>query len=75
MKSWEHLTKTHRPHPKTTEGEIMGRPSIGAAVTPTIEKERKTIVKELTVLAENSKESIYSLVFSETKEGGMNNHE
>lgn len=53
----------------------MARPSIGAAVTPTIEKERKTVVKELTVLAENSKESIYNLVFSDTKEGGIKDNE
>lgn len=53
----------------------MARPSIGGAITPTIEKERKTIVKELTVLAENSKDSIYNLVFTDTKEGGINNHE
>ena len=45
----------------------MGKPSIGTAVTPALEKEGKQEIKELTMLEENSKESIYALVFSEAK--------
>lgn len=43
----------------------MGKPSIGSAVTPAAEKEKKREVKELTVLKEDSKESIYYLIFGE----------
>ena len=42
----------------------MSKPSIGAAITPALEKEKKQEVKELTVLNESSKESIYWLFFS-----------
>lgn len=45
----------------------MSKPSIGTAVTPALEKGKKQEIKELTVLKENSKESIYYLVFSETE--------
>lgn len=49
----------------------MSKPSIGTAVTPAVEKEHKTDIKELTVLKDNSKESIYNLIFSETEKGGL----
>ncbi len=42
----------------------MGKPSIGTAQIPAPEKEKKQI-KELTVLKESSKDSIYNLIFSE----------
>lgn len=45
----------------------MSKPSIGAAVTPALEKEKKCEIKELTVLEDSSKESIYYLVFSEAE--------
>lgn len=47
----------------------MGKPSIGTAVTPALEAERKQIIKELTVLKEASKETIFNLVFSENANG------
>ncbi|OPX42019.1 hypothetical protein CLHUN_40780 [Ruminiclostridium hungatei] len=43
----------------------MGKPSIGTAQIPAPEKEKKQVIKELTVLKENSKETIYNLIFSE----------
>lgn len=49
----------------------MGSPSIGEAVTPATEKEKKREIKELTVLKEDSKESIYHLSFSEKEKGGL----
>lgn len=49
----------------------MGKPSIGEAITPVIEQERKKEIKELTVLKEDSKESMFYLIFSETETGGM----
>lgn len=49
----------------------MAKPSIGSAVTPAAEKEKKKEVKELTVLKEESKESIYQLIFCEKEKGGM----
>lgn len=53
----------------------MARPSIGEAVTTTMENEKKMVIKELTILTEDSKESIYNLVFSVTKEDGIKNNE
>lgn len=50
----------------------MSKPSIGTAVTPALEKEKKQVIKELTVLKDDSKESIYHLIFSETKNAGSN---
>jgi len=50
----------------------MSKPSIGDAVTPALERERNQEIKELTVLDENSRESIFSLVFSESKNGSSN---
>lgn len=50
----------------------MGKPSIGEAETPVIEKRKKREVKKLTVLEENSKESIYYLLFSEAERDGLN---
>lgn len=47
----------------------MSKLSIGTAVTPVLEKEKKQEIKELTVLNDNSKESIYSLIFSQTENG------
>ncbi len=49
----------------------MSKPSIGAAVTPALKDEinQKKKIKELTVLEYNSKESIYNLIFSDTKDG------
>ncbi|MBR1391334.1 MAG: hypothetical protein IJ567_07835 [Lachnospiraceae bacterium] len=49
----------------------MGKPTIGAAVTPAIRKKDKTEIKELTVLKEGSRESIYHLIFSGADKGGM----
>lgn len=37
--------------------------SIGNAVTPALERERNQEIKELTVLRDDSKESIYHLIF------------
>jgi hypothetical protein len=42
----------------------MSKPSIGDAVTPALERERRQEIKELTVLKDNSSESIYHLIFS-----------
>lgn len=50
----------------------MGKPSIGEAETPAIERKKKREVKKLTVLEKNSKESIYYLLFSETEKDGLN---
>jgi hypothetical protein len=44
----------------------MGKPSIGTAQIPVPGKEKEQVIKQLTVLKENSKESIYNLIFSET---------
>jgi hypothetical protein len=43
----------------------MSKPSIGTAQIPVPEKEKKTMIKELTVLKEDSEESIYNLIFAE----------
>lgn len=43
----------------------MSKPSIGTAHIPIPEKEKKTMIKELTVLKEGSEESIYNLIFAE----------
>lgn len=53
----------------------MGKPSIGDAVTAAggIKKERE--VHELTVLGEDSKDSIYNLIFVRAEEGGMTSDE
>lgn len=53
----------------------MGRPSIGDAVTVATEKEKKRDIHELTVLNENSEESIYYLIFSKTEKGGIESNE
>lgn len=53
----------------------MGKPSIGGVVTPAVEREKKYVVKELTVLEEKSNESIYNLVFGEIEKGGSKNDE
>ncbi len=53
----------------------MGKPSIGTAVTPTIESEMRKEVKTLTVLHEDSKESIYYKIFLEKDKGGMEEYE
>jgi len=47
----------------------MSKPSIGTAVTPAQEKEKKQVIKELTVLKSDSDESIFNLIFSENKNG------
>lgn len=49
----------------------MRKPSIGDAVPLGMDKENRKEVQNLTVLQEDSKESIYYLVFSETEKGGM----
>lgn len=49
----------------------MGKPSVGEAQTPAIEKKKRKEVKKLTVLERNSKESIYYLLFSETEKDGL----
>jgi hypothetical protein len=56
------------------EGFDMAKPSVGAAVTAQ-EKEKKRVVQELTVLKADSKDSIFSLVFDETKNGSLMNNE
>lgn len=53
----------------------MGKPSIGKANIISAEKDKKREVRELTVLKEDSKESIYSLIFNKTAEGGMESNE
>ena len=53
----------------------MGKPSIGMAITPVIGNETKNEVKMLTILKEDSKESIYNMIFLETDEGGIKNDE
>lgn len=53
----------------------MGKPSIGDAVTVAAERQKEKEVQELTVLKEDSKESIYYLIFTETKEGGKSLYE
>ena len=53
----------------------MGKPSIGAALTPELERERKQETMELTVLNDNSKESIYNMVFSEAENGTRKENE
>lgn len=45
----------------------MGKPSIGAAVTSAPGKGTKREIKKLEVLKEDSKKSIYYLIFSETE--------
>ena len=50
----------------------MGKPSIGTAVTPELKKEKKQEIKELTILKDNSKKSIYNIIFSETINGSTN---
>lgn len=44
----------------------MSKPSIGDAITPTMEEEQKQERKELTVLDDDSRESIYYQVFFKT---------
>lgn len=46
----------------------MGRPSIGDIVTASAERTKRKDVKELTELAKDSKESIFSLIFDSEKE-------
>lgn len=53
----------------------MGKPSIGAAVTPAAEKGKKREIKELTVLKEDSNESIYHLIFCAKEKGGVKENE
>ena len=63
-------------HVNNTRGEnVMGKPSIGMAITPVIGNETKNEVKMLTILKEDSKESIYNMIFLETDEGGIKNDE
>ena len=52
----------------------MSKPTIGAAVTLE-QKEKKREIKELTVLEDMSKESIYSMVFIESGNGSSENNE
>ena len=52
----------------------MSKPTIGDALTLE-QKVKKQEIKELTVLKGNSKESIYSLVFSESENGSSKNNE
>ena len=47
----------------------MGKPSIGTALTPALEKEQRQIIKELAILNDGSEESIFHLIFSETDNG------
>jgi hypothetical protein len=42
----------------------MGTPTIGTAVTP-VQEEKKKIIKELTILEDNAKESIHYLIFTQ----------
>lgn len=48
----------------------MSKPSIGTAITPIRDGEEKQKIKELTVLSIDSDKSIYSLLFSESKNEG-----
>lgn len=49
----------------------MSKPSIGTAVTPAQEKEKNQMIKELTVLKPDAKDSIFNLVFAEVKTGSL----
>lgn len=53
----------------------MGKPSIGDAVIVSTERENKKKVQELTILDENSKESIFNLIFSSMEKGGTTTDE
>lgn len=53
----------------------MGKPSIGDAVIVSTERENKRKVQELTILDENSKESIFNLIFSSMEKGGTTTDE
>lgn len=53
----------------------MGKPDIGGAAIPTALKDKKKKIEKLTVLREDSKESIYSLIFSEPGKGNLNDYE
>ena len=44
----------------------MSKPSIGDATIPILDNAEKKVVKELTVLEPDSKESIFSLIFSDS---------
>jgi hypothetical protein len=48
----------------------MSKLSIGTAVIPAQENDKKHEVKELTVLESDSKESIYHLIFEEVESVG-----
>lgn len=53
----------------------MGKPSIGSAVTPAQEKEKRQIIRDLTELEIDSGDSIFSLIFAETNTGVQTNDE
>lgn len=49
----------------------MSKPSIGDAVTLAAQKDKKREIQELTVLENDSRESIYHLIFNNTEKGGV----
>ena len=53
----------------------MGRPNVGELTSQGPELEVNEEIKRLTVLNKNSVESIYNLVFSETKSKELINNE
>ena len=53
----------------------MSKPSIGDAAIPVLDAGEKKMIKNLTVLAPDSSETIFNLIFSETNnnESNVNN--
>jgi len=50
--------------PQFYDTRNVGNPTISSAVTPATREEQRRELRELVVLSEDSKESIYYLVFS-----------
>jgi len=62
------MTQQQMP-PQFPEARNMGKPTIGSAVTPAMREEQRRALRELVVLSDESKNSIYYQVFLKQDEG------